>query len=71
MELRFLFSAQCLMMLYICTKVRESIPKGFKDNLRTISGVGVLVLCTLFDDGLSIIKFRENISKGFRVIERT
>ena len=29
-ELQFLFSAYCLMMLYICTKFRENILNGFR-----------------------------------------
>ena len=29
-ELRFLFSARCLVMFYICTKFHENIFDGFK-----------------------------------------
>lgn len=30
MELQFLFSAYCQMMLYICTRLHETIFRGFK-----------------------------------------
>ena len=42
-ELRFLFSARCLVMFYICTKFHENIFDG---------GVTVLVLYTSAADGL-------------------
>ena len=33
--------------------------------------IKVRILCTLSDDALCLYQYRENISKGFRVIERT
>ena len=68
------------MMLYICTTFHENISKGFRvieltisiqkctnehNSIKQVSGVKVLVLCTLCDDALYCIKFRENISNGF------
>ena len=35
-ELRFLFSANCLMLLYICTKFSENILYGFTVIERTL-----------------------------------
>ena len=67
MELRFLFSAHCLLMLYISTKLHENISKGFKVIKRTqcpyeifkgeqfsknVGGVMVFNLCTLSDNAL-------------------
>ena len=67
-ELRFLFSAHRLMMVYICKKFHENILHGIKVIERTrfqsekfqraiysvknVGGVSVLVLCTLSDDDL-------------------
>ena len=60
MELWFLFSAHCLIVLYISTKFHENISKGFKVIERTQfqgklfskneGGIVVLVLYSLPDN---------------------
>ena len=68
-ELWFLFSAHCLIMLYICTKSHENISnisklwsghdfwlkitKGY-NSVNNVGRVTVLVLCTLSDDALHL-----------------
>ena len=47
-----------------------NISKGH-NSVKNISGVAVLVLCTLSDDDLYLYKFQENILHGIKVIERT
>ena len=39
-------------------------------SVKTVNGVMVLNLCTSPDDALYLYQFQENISKGFRIIER-
>ena len=71
MELRFLFSAHRLIMVYICTKFHENILHGIKliertrlsyqkftggnNSIKNVGGVRVL-LCTSSDDGLYLYK---------------
>ena len=65
MELRLLFSAHCLIMIYISNTFHENISKGFRIIERTrnndanfqkdiiplnVDGVTVLNLCILSDD---------------------
>ena len=87
MELRFLFSANRLMMVYICTKVHKNILDGIKLIERTRfseqkSQRGIIPLKMgmelwfLFSaHRLMIIyistKFHENILDGIKAIERT
>ena len=80
--LLFSFSAHRPMMLYICIKFHENISTGFQKDMiskkkitkghisvQNVGGVTVLVLCILSSDALYLLKFHENISKAFRVIE--
>ena len=82
----FLISAQCLSMLYICTKIRENISKGFKvlsgHDLHIITYKGVKFhknacgeLRYLFPAHCLMMfyicaRFRENILEAFSVNER-
>ena len=57
-ELRFLFSAHFLMMLYICTKFYENTDTIFlrkklkvHNSSNTLGGVMALFLCTPSDGG--------------------
>ena len=75
------------MMLYICSKYYKSIlddikviesNKIFIKNIskvqnftKIVSGVTILVLCTLFDTSLFCTQFHENIFDGFQVVEWT
>ena len=43
--------------------------KGY-NSVKTVNGVMALNLCISSDDALFCTKFQENISKGFRIIER-
>ena len=71
-ELWFLFSAYCLMVLYICIKFHENILKGFRvieelvfsfsgfskghNSVKNIGRVMVLYLCILSDHALYLYK---------------
>ena len=71
------------MMLYVCTKFRENIRfQGYLGDIISVlkfamghfikkGRIMVFVLCTLSDNAYTRIKFHENISKSFRVIEQT
>ena len=39
-------------------------------SLKNVEGVTTFLLCILFDDAVSLSKFCENISEGFKVTER-
>ena len=68
----FLFSANCLIVLYICTKFHENISKGFRVTeltqflvskfskrhrfIENIGGVMILVLNTFSDHALYLYK---------------
>ena len=62
MELRFLFSAHRLMVVYICTKFHENILNGIKVRADMIfigkisKGRNSIFLCTSSDDGLYLYK---------------
>ena len=47
-----------------------NVSKGH-NSIKNVGRVTVLVLCILSDYAIYFSKFCENISKGFRVIERT
>ena len=57
MEFRFLFSAYCLIMFNIFTKLKERFMNEYNSiKKETVDGVMVLVLCTLSDDSLYLIQ---------------
>ena len=86
-ELRFICSTRRLIILYICMKFRENITKcirvmertrvygrnGYVHSSKGNSSVSRQTMCSAHR--LMVIyrgvKFRENISNGFRVMERT
>ena len=72
MKLQFLFSAYCLMVLYICIKFCKNISNGFKVIERTqfanlliqrgiikknVDGVMIIILSILPDDSLYLNQF--------------
>ena len=77
MELRFLFSAHRLMVVYICTKFHENILNGIKvradmifmgkiskghNSISSAHHLMMVYICT---------KFHENILEGIKIIEQT
>ena len=86
-ELRFLWSARCLMMLYISIKFHENILEGFEiieqtgnDSCQISKGnnsqnvlTRVMVLWSALHLMMHYIsmKFHENIFNGFQVTEQT
>ena len=71
MELQFLLSAHCLMVVYICTNFHENILDFIKvtertrfsytfskghNSVKNVGGVTVLILCTSSYDGLYLHK---------------
>ena len=72
MELWYLFSAYCLMLLYICIKFHENISMGFRaiegllfpysgfskghNSVKIVGTVMALVLCILSDLALYLYK---------------
>ena len=72
MELWYLFSAYCLMLLYICIKFHENISEGFTaiegllfpysefskghNSLKTVRIVMIFVFCILSDLALYLYK---------------
>ena len=81
-QLRFIFSAYCLIMFYLSTKFHENMVYGYKvvewilnitKNkifVRALGGVIVLFLCISSDNGLSLYKCLQNILQDLRVIEQ-
>ena len=60
MELQFLFSALCQILVYICTHILGGIFIAKNslghNSVKNEGGVTVLFLCTLSDDGLYFYK---------------
>ena len=78
----FLFSANCLIMLYICTQFHENVSKGFRvtqltqfliskfskrhRSVENIGGVMILVLNIFSDHALYLYKVSSKYLKGFQ-----